>query len=221
MTDVSGVQTTPTAATQTAANELNQNFEMFLTLLTEQMKNQDPLNPQDSQEFVNQLVQFSGVEQQINMNENLETLLILQSAAAQTSAVGYIGRYATASTDQAQLADGQAVWDYDMPSDATEATIIVKNAAGDIVAREDAELAAGKHSFVWDGEQEDGSAAPDGIYSIEVLATDADGETVEASIQATGKVTSVDLSGSEVVVSMGGIDVPLSLVRSIRSDLTQ
>ena len=89
-----------------SAVRLAENFEMFLTLLTEQMKNQDPLNPLDSTQFVNQLVDFSSVEQQIAQNQNLESLLILQSAAAQANSVGYIGRVAMADTPMAYMENG-------------------------------------------------------------------------------------------------------------------
>ena len=120
-----------TSATQASPSLVNSrtgladNFEMFLTLLTEQMKNQDPLNPLDSTQFVNQLVDFSSVEQQIAQNQNLESLL-------------------------------------------------------------------------------------------DVIATNADGESITAEIRASGRVTGVDMSGSEVIVQMGNISVPLSSILAVR-----
>ncbi|MHA6289057.1 flagellar hook assembly protein FlgD [Maricaulis sp. CAU 1757] len=195
---------------------LADNFEMFLTLLTQQMKNQDPLNPLDSTQFVNQLVDFSSVEQQIAQNQNLESLLLLQSASAQASSVGYIGRVATADTPQAALADGQASWRYELSDTATSVSLLVKDETGRVVARESGSYSAGKHDFTWDGLDDNGAAMPDGAYTLEVLAQDSGGDAIQANIQASARVTGVDLSGSEVIVEMGSLRVPLSSILSLR-----
>lgn len=212
---VSGIGSTSPALANSQTG-LADNFEMFLTLLTEQMKNQDPLNPLDSTQFVNQLVDFSSVEQQIAQNQNLESLLLLQSAAAQSSSVSYIGRVATAETPQATLQNGSANWEYTLPSDATSSSIIIRDDNDRIVARRDGETSTGSHDFTWDGLGDGGAALDEGVYSLEVIAQDSDGENLAVNIQAAARVTGVDLSGSEVIVEMGGIRVPLSSVMSIK-----
>jgi flagellar basal-body rod modification protein FlgD len=212
---VSGIGSTSPALANSQTG-LADNFEMFLTLLTEQMKNQDPLNPLDSTQFVNQLVDFSSVEQQIAQNQNLESLLLLQSAAAQSSSVSYIGRVATAETPQATLQNGSANWEYTLPSDATSSSIIIRDDNDRIVARRDGETSTGSHDFAWDGLGDGGAALDEGVYSLEVIAQDSDGENLAVNIQAAARVTGVDLSGSEVIVEMGGIRVPLSSVMSIK-----
>ncbi|BDW98918.1 flagellar hook assembly protein FlgD [Maricaulis maris] len=212
---VSGIGSTSPALANSQTG-LADNFEMFLTLLTEQMKNQDPLNPLDSTQFVNQLVDFSSVEQQIAQNQNLESLLLLQSAAAQSSSVSYIGRLATAETPQATLQNGSANWEYTLPSDATSSSIIIRDDNDRIVARRDGETSTGSHDFAWDGLGDGGAALDEGVYSLEVIAQDSDGENLAVNIQAAARVTGVDLSGSEVIVEMGGIRVPLSSVMSIK-----
>lgn len=214
MTDVTSVGSSSPALTNSRTG-LADNFEMFLTLLTEQMKNQDPLNPLDSTQFVNQLVDFSSVEQQIAQNQNLESLLLLQSAAAQANSVSYIGRVATAETPDTVLADGEAEWEYYIPSDAQNVELVIKE--GDkIVARATGETGTGTHTFTWDGKDENGSQLDDGIYTLEITATDADDEALDVRIRAAGRVTGVDLSGSEVIVQMGDIAVPLSSIISVR-----
>jgi flagellar basal-body rod modification protein FlgD len=218
MTDISALTQSGSASSPGLANSqtsLADNFEMFLTLLTEQMKNQDPLNPLDSTQFVNQLVDFSSVEQQIAQNQNLESLLLLQSAAAQANSVSYIGRVATAETPDAVLSEGQAEWDYTLPGDAQNVTLLVKDGER-IVARANGEATTGTHTFTWDGTSESGSKLDDGVYTLEVIAEDADGEAVQATIQAAARVTGVDMSGNEVMVQMGPISVPLSSVLSVR-----
>lgn len=214
MTEVtSATQASPSLANSQTG--LADNFEMFLTLLTQQMKNQDPLNPLDSTQFVNQLVDFSSVEQQIAQNQNLESLLILQSAAAQANSVGYIGRVAMADTPQAYLQNGSAEWEYTLPSDAESMSLVVKD--GDrIVARADGETTSGTHTFQWDGTDGAGSDLEDGVYTLEITAVDADGESLQTEIRAAGRVTGVDMSGNEVQVQMGQISVPLSSILSVR-----
>ncbi|MAK64950.1 MAG: flagellar hook capping protein [Maricaulis sp.] len=214
MTDVSSIGASSPALANSRSG-LADNFEMFLTLLTEQMKNQDPLNPLDSTQFVNQLVDFSSVEQQIAQNQNLESLLLLQSAAAQADSVSYIGRVATALTPDAVLQNGQAEWEYTLPSDAAEVTLLIKDGE-QIVARATGEATTGDHTFTWDGIGESGSQLDDGVYTLEIVAEDAEGEALQTSIRAAARVTGVDMSGNEVSVQMGSISVPLSSILSVR-----
>ena len=83
--------TLPQTETEAQRGALNEDFDDFLLLLTAQLQNQDPLEPQDSSEFTNQLVQFTQVEQQINSNEKLDTLVQLQDLSLTSIALGYIG----------------------------------------------------------------------------------------------------------------------------------
>ena len=215
MTEVSSATQASGSSLVNSQAGLADNFEMFLTLLTEQMKNQDPLNPMDSTQFVNQLVDFSSVEQQIAQNQNLESLLILQSAAAQANSVGYIGRIAMAATPDAYLQDGNAEWEYTLPEDAESVSLVIKD--GDrIVARASGETTTGTHTFQWDGTDAAGSDLEDGVYTLEISATNADGDNLQTEIRSAGRVTGVDMSGSEVQVQMGQISVPLSYILTVR-----
>ncbi|WP_421787776.1 flagellar hook assembly protein FlgD [Hyphobacterium sp.] len=203
-------------ASQNSQAALADNFEMFLTLLTEQMKAQDPLNPLDSTEFVNQLVNFSGVEQDIRANQNLESLITIQSAAAQTTAVGFIGREATVSSPQGMLHEGSAEWTYVLPEDTQGTLITLTDENGRTVATFEGEATAGRHTFEWNGQDASSVNLEDGVYSMSITAVNSDGQPVTADIQTTARVTGVDFSGSQVVVQMGDIEVLLSSVRSIR-----
>src|SRR5437588_11340467 len=95
----SGVPSTPAANKATIA----QNFDTFLQLLTTQLKNQNPLDPLDTNQFTQQLVQFASVEQQINMNTQLTTLVSLQKASQPTQPMGFLGADATADGTTATL----------------------------------------------------------------------------------------------------------------------
>jgi flagellar basal-body rod modification protein FlgD len=200
---------------QASQTGLADNFEMFLSLLTSQMKNQDPLDPLDSTQFVNQLVSFSGVEQQIAQNRNLESLLIIQSAAAQTTSVGYIGRVATAQTPDTQLEDGSANWQYSLAENAEATSLIVRDSSDRIVYQTTGSEIAGDHDFTWDGQSSSGVQQPDGVYTLEVSSVTSNGAAIESDIRASGRVTGIDLSGSEVMVAMGGVNVTLSSILSL------
>ncbi|WP_394692610.1 flagellar hook assembly protein FlgD [Hyphobacterium sp.] len=203
---------------QTANSQasLANNFEMFLTLLTEQMKAQDPLNPLDSTEFVNQLVNFSSVEQEIRSNQNLESLISIQAASAQGAAVGFIGREATVASPNAALEDGSAEWTYIMPEDSEGTLVTIKDSSGRTVTTFEGESTAGTHVFEWNGEDLSGNTVEDGIYTMEISAVNADGDPMQPDILTTARVTGVDFSGSEVVVELNGLFVRLSSVRSLR-----
>lgn len=195
---------------------LAENFETFLTLLTEQMKNQDPLSPMDSTEFVSQLVEFSSVEQQINQNKNLEALVGLQLAASQMGAASYLGRDVTLSTPLSELKDGEARWTYALPRAATEAKLVVENTEGKVVYVADAKRTEGAHEFVWNGKDNAGAQLPPGVYRLSVAALDADGEEIAASIENRGRVTSVDFAGGEPVLFIGQVGASLAAVLSMR-----
>lgn len=194
-----------------------ENFDDFLSLLTTQLQNQNPLEPLDTNEFTAQLVQFTSVEQSIATNKNLEQLVALSVTNAFTSTVGYIGKTVTASGDTAQLAGGQATWNYTLSAPSPETNITIFNSAGLPVYTETRAANAGDNAFVWNGQLADGTQAPDGSYTISIDAKDADGNTVGVSTEIDGIVQAVDLTGSEPILTVNGQEIPLSNVRSIKA----
>ncbi len=194
---------------------LAENFETFLTLLTTQLQNQDPLDPLDSGEFTSQLVQFTSVEQAINTNDNLEALLILTQAASTGNAVTYIGKSVTFKGDAAMLSAGQAQWQYNLESQATETTIVVSDDSGKVVYSQSGQVAPGEHDFVWDGSDNAGNALPDGLYTVQVSATDASGGNILVDTFVTGAVTGVDIVGLEPFLKVGLASYRLSDILSI------
>lgn len=195
------------------------NFDSFLQLLTTQLRNQNPLEPLDTNEFTNQLVQFSTVEQNIKTNENLESLLQLSSANVASTAVSYIGKSVSADGVNAQLKGGKASWTFTLAESAQDTTITVKNANGTPVYTEKGKTQAGTHVVNWNGISTDGVKQPDGNYTVEIVAKDANGNTIEAKTASGGVVESVDLSGVDPVLKLvDGTTLPLSSVRYIGQD---
>src|SRR5256714_9706135 len=123
---------TATNTTGVANNQIAGNFNTFLTLLTTQLKNQNPLDPLDTNQFTQQLVQFAGVEQQINMNTQLQSLVSLQQTAQNSQALGFVGKTVTVKGTTAPLTNGQAQWTFNPPNPAT-ATFTVTDSTGQTV----------------------------------------------------------------------------------------
>lgn len=209
-------QLTPdTSASSAATKSLTENYSTFLTLLTTQLKNQDPLNPMDSSQFTSQLVQFSSVEQQIQQNKNLETLISAQTSSTANSAVNYIGHTVAATSDQVNLSNGTATINYALPSEVADNAITISDAKGKTIRVLKGELAEGAHSVTWDGKDANGNKMDDGVYKIAISAADADKAAVSATIGISGTVTGVTLIDKKPMLAIGGVTVPMENVLSV------
>ncbi|MDX2145653.1 MAG: flagellar hook capping FlgD N-terminal domain-containing protein [Rhodospirillaceae bacterium] len=196
-------------------NKLAKDLDSFLMLLTSQLKNQDPLSPMDSTEFTNQLVQFAQVEQSINSNESLTSLISLSQQNIVTNSVNYIGKTVEANSKQVPLQNGQAKLGYGVTADAHSVTIIIRDAAGKIVHTEQGEKKAGVHPLTWNGKDGSGKQLPDGAYSVEVTAITKDNEPIETYSTAFGKVTGVTTKDGQTLLVMDKLGVGLDKILSI------
>lgn len=202
------------AATKTD-NSIAGDFDTFLTLLTAQLQNQDPLEPLDTNQFTAQLVQFAGVEQSIQTNDNLEALTALTSANTVTSAVSFIGKGVTAAGDTTQLINNSAAWSYTSPSESAEAKVSIYNEFGTLVYQEDASLLAGTNTLFWDGRKSDGTQAAGGAYRISIEATDNEGKNISVDTAIAGIVEAVDVTGTEPLLTINGSSIKFSAIRSV------
>ena len=201
MVDLSAISgTVMSGSSQTLSADMN----TFLTLLTTQLKYQDPLDPMDTAEFTNQLVQYSSVEQAIQTNSKLDTLLGLNISNLGAQAVSYIGKTAQVLGDVMPLENGKAMASYTFNKDVASATIMVKDMNGNVVYTESGEVTAGTHEFMWDGKDSNGNQLEDGAYQIVVSAQVPAGEA-EASVTTTvfGRITGVASDGNGVYVGLG------------------
>lgn len=207
------------AATATQSNTervgIADDFDAFLQLLTTQLRNQNPLDPLDTNEFTAQLVQFSSVEQSIKTNDNLSRLLDISAGNIASSAVGFIGKTVSAAGNTAVLQNGAAQWSYNLSDAASQATITIKDSFGQTVFTKEGALPAGANTFQWDGKRPDGTDATPGIYSISIEAKNADGVALSADTNMTGTVEAVDMTGSEPILTVGGNLVKFSDIRSV------
>jgi flagellar basal-body rod modification protein FlgD len=192
-----------------------ENFDTFLSILTTQLKNQNPLDPLDTNQFTSQMVEFTGVEQQLKTNEFLEALISANEQNYASQAVSYIGKEVTAFSNNTDLKDSSATWTYGMTRDAAEATITIKNSAGAVVFTEQTTLESGEHDYTWDGINSDGSIAPEGKYSITIDAVDSDGGKIANYTMTSGIVETVDFVGNEPILVVNGTQVELSAVAKV------
>ena len=133
------------------------NFQTFLTLLTTQLKNQNPLSPLDTNQFTQQLVQFAGVEQQLKTNESLTTLVSVQKTTQATQALNFVGKTAVVDGSTATMKSSSATWHLKVPSSAT-VNISIANASGQTVFTGKYTAGAGADvPFTWNGQGTDGT----------------------------------------------------------------
>ena len=196
-------------------NTLAGNFTTFLTLLTTQLKNQNPLDPLDTNQFTQQLVQFAQVEQQLKSNDQLSTLVSLQQTAQQSQALGFVGNTVTVESQSAKLTDeSAAVWSFNMTKPAT-ATFNVTNSTGQTVYTGSYTVQPGQRQFVWDGSGNDGKTWPAGTYKLSITAKDANNQDVAVATEMQGVVEWVDLTKNPPLLSVGGQEFTLDKVKRV------
>ncbi|MEW6450548.1 MAG: flagellar hook capping FlgD N-terminal domain-containing protein [Pseudomonadota bacterium] len=205
-----GTNTKTATDTQTVAA----NFQQFLTLLTTQLKNQNPLDPMDTNQFTQQLVQFAQVEQQLKSNDQLATLVSLQKTAQSTSALQIVGQTVGVAGDTAPLFDKKAVWTLDVPKVST-VKINIQDTAGQNVFSGSYTMNPGKQNFVWDGKDSSGTQWPDGNYKMVLTATDATGQPVSVTKDIEAQVDSVDLTADPPLLSIAGSNYTLDKVKRV------
>jgi flagellar basal-body rod modification protein FlgD len=211
---LSGVSAS-SAASQVSSglSGLTSNFQDFLSLLTTQLKDQDPTSPVDPNQFTQQIVQMTGVQQQLLTN-NLLTTLVGQGQGGMNGAVGYIGKEVMATSANQNISGGKATWDYQLASNAGSATMTITNSLGQTVYTGAApSLQAGLNQFTWNGKDSTGTQLPDGgPYTMSISAVDANGSPVTAQSVVVGQVTSVQMNSGTPYLSIGSQLIPLSSV---------
>jgi flagellar basal-body rod modification protein FlgD len=204
------VTTTNANGTGTSAgaiSDLSSNFSTFLTLLTTQLKNQDPTSPMDSNAFTQQLVEYSQVEQQIDTNTNLQTLISQGTTNASAVTTTYLGKKVSVTNGTASLSSGTANWTYNLGTAAASTTLSVTDASGQVVYTGAGGTAAGNNSFTWNGQDNNGNQLNDGTYKLAVTATDGSGAAITTSVASAGTVTQIDLTAGTPKLVIGNMEV--------------
>jgi len=202
--------TTTTGTSTTGSDpmaQLSGTFSTFLTLLTTQLKNQDPLSPMDSNQFTQQLVEFSQVEKQINTNTNLQTLISQGTSAAGTNASTYLGKQVSVTNGNASLSNGSATWTYNLGTAAANTALTITNANGQVVYTGAGQTAAGNNGFTWNGQDNHGNKVADGTYKLTVTSTAQNGSAVTTSVASAGTVSQIDMTSGTPKLVIGNMEV--------------
>jgi flagellar basal-body rod modification protein FlgD len=221
--------TTPTIAASSAstaqaagvvgAQEIAGNFDTFLQLLTTQLQNQDPLDPLDTNQFTQQLVEFASVEQQVNMNSNLQTLITMQQTSQSLQALQLVGANVTINSNTAALSNATATpatWGFTSPAPAT-GTVTITGSNGQVAYTGTVSLTSGNQSYSWSGKGNNGITWPDGNYTLSITAAGANGQPVTVTTQVQGTVSAVNVNQNPPQVTVGGQSYPISAIQSIGS----
>jgi flagellar basal-body rod modification protein FlgD len=198
-----------------ASQQIAGNFQTFLQLLTTQLQNQNPLDPLDTNQFTQQLVEFAGVEQQLNTNDSLKTLVSLQQTAQSTQALQFVGKTAVVKGNTNSLVNSSATWDLNVPSNSN-LTLSIANSAGQTVYTGTFSANAGNNQpFTWNGKGSDGTQWPDGQYTLTATAVDSSGNSVGVSSEVQGVVSSVDLTQSPPLLTIAGQTYTVNQIQRI------
>lgn len=204
----SGSSATSAASTNasTSAATVASQYQTFLKMLTTELQNQDPTQPLDSSQFTSQLAQFSSLEQQLQMNSNLSSLITAQQSASFNSAINYIGHTIEATGDSFTEANsgGSVPLAFSLDGTATSAKVSIVDASGATVNTLSVDSpVAGLNSLTFNGLDSKGNALPAGTYTVTVSATNLAGQAVTATTYQTGKVTAVDSSTGTTYLELG------------------
>lgn len=208
-------QAVQASQTQQQSISLAEDFTQFLTLLTTQLQNQDPLSPLDSNEFTNQLVQFSQVEQGINTNTKLDDLLSLQLNNQTSQALGYVGldiSYVSAEISHEQGRD--SIIRYSLDNPATVSQINIFNEEGNLVFSGPADKGAGAHEFNWNGRDFVNNELPSGTYVVRIDATDANEDVVNTTTVVQSRVRGIEQQNGVTFALVGERAVPVTSILS-------
>ncbi len=208
--------TTAAATGSRDGAKLAADFDGFLKLLTTQLQTQDPLSPMDAEQFTSQLVQFSAVEQAIQTNSQLKTLVGLMQTTQHTAALQYVG--ATVELDAGRIhlpLGGDASIGYTLDGAAAAVRITVVDAEGRTVRELAGPGGGGAQTVIWDGLDDDRRGAAPGSYGVQIEAFDAAGRPLPVSLATTGRVDALLQTADGLVLSVDGRTHPLDAVRAI------
>lgn len=163
----------------------------FLTLLTTQLRNQDPMNPLENAEVTSQLAQMSTVDGIERLNKMFQKFLDAQEAAETMNAAALVGRGVLVPGKGMILTEAGGVGGFVLDAPAQRVTLSIQDSAGIEVATIELDnVEAGSHNYVWDGASVGGERAANGLYTVSVTASEGD-KSVAARTLEFGQVTGV------------------------------
>ena len=208
--------------TANASAQLAEDFDQFLVLLTTQLQNQDPLDPASSTEFTNQLVAFAGVEQQINANQRLESLVALNLGTAFSSALNYVGKDVSYLSSESYF-DGQTPVDisYSIDGVSVDTTINIFSEDGTLIRTQKVSDDDNLENFTWDGKDKNGVIQPAGTYEIRVDAIDGQNTPLTTTTVVNGHVSGVETQNGTTFLLVGERAVSVGNIINVKESQEQ
>tara|TARA_B100001093_G_C26499455_1_gene872650 strand:- start:190 stop:780 length:591 start_codon:yes stop_codon:yes gene_type:complete len=170
----------------------------------------------DSTEFTNQLVNFAGVEQQINANQKLDALVSTGIGNAFSSSLNYVGLDVSYLSSEAYFDGSRPIKvNYAIDGQSVDTTINIFDSAGDLVFTQEVSDDEQLENFTWDGRTNGGNIAPEGTYEIQVGALDAQGQALETSTVVTGHVRGIETQNGITMLLIGERAVSLGNIINV------
>ena len=209
--------TAPTA-TITNSNDplasLTSNLNDFLSLLMTQLQNQDPTSPMDTTQFTSQLVEFASVEQQMNINNGVQSLIQLTQSNNVLQSSALVGKTITAQSTQISLQNGSGSIQFATPA-AEPVTVAVTDASGNTVAQASLTSSAGQNTWTWNGTNSSGQKQPDGAYTVSVLGGTVGTTPVAIPFTVTGVASGTSTANNAQQIQIGELTLPVSAIQSV------
>lgn len=210
--------TTPTATSTSAASDNAKNYTTFLKMMTTQIKNQDPMNPMNSDQLAVQLATFSQVEQQTKTNDLLTQMVSQSTLGSMGQMVGWVGKEARVTAPV--VFDGVSPVKVELAprAGATKAVLVAKDGAGNIVSQTEVSATAG--TYAWQGRDSDGNVLPKGSYALSLTSLTDTGELGTDTVAHYERVSEVRSGTSGVSLLLGnGSEVAAGAITAIREPL--
>ena len=202
-------------STDAATADVKKQKDQFLQILLTQLKNQNPLDPQKPQDFATQLAQYSALEQQINTNTKLDSLISAANSNS-VSPISYLGTTVDYESTTAPVQNEAATWNYSTTG-AAAITIQIKDASGKVVYTGAGDTSVGQHTLTLN----ELKGVPDGTaLTISVAATDAAGKAIAPTVTARALIDAVDSADGATTLEAGGYAIDSKLVKRIGSTKT-
>jgi flagellar basal-body rod modification protein FlgD len=158
---------------------------------------------------------YSQVEQQIDSNTNLKTLISQGSSNASAMTTGYLGKKVSITNGNASLTGGAANWSYTLDTASANTQLTISDATGKNVYSGTGLMTSGSHTFAWDGKDNNGNQLADGTYKLTVTATDSNNNSVTSSVASAGTVTQIDMTASPPKLIVGNMEIGLSDIAAV------
>ncbi|MEK9627886.1 MAG: flagellar hook capping FlgD N-terminal domain-containing protein [Nitrospinota bacterium] len=217
---IAGITPTPNTSSEsttslTGGASLGKND--FLQLLVAQLEHQDPLSPQEGQEFAAQLAQFSSLEQLTNINDTLEESQAFDLALSNSSMVNLIGKTVDAPGNSFELGEDETeTLSFSLAEEAADVTINVFDSTGANVSSINIGASSeGIKEFVWSGKDASGQQLPAGTYTFGVTAQDSSGNFIETGTFSAGLVTDIIFEGNEAFAIVNGQKVNVNEISKV------